>query len=215
MTNPRYHRHIRAEWKPLLLRTPRASALRAVPPCPLPAERGGSVPPQAEEWEWGWEGAPSRGPERAGRGWLASPPPQDSFVILRDPGVWAPLTVSGRPPQPGRQLFPPLGVRPARAQHPAAAVKARVHAEPGEHLKAPSQAWSPEHSSSASTGKSRLRVPKPPHSQTILDLPLEGRIGLSECKRLEGGACPTEPAFLHRPSEPGPAVVLFVSRKTW
>lgn len=84
MTYPRYH-HIRAKGKPLLLRMPRASALRAVPPCPLPCRGAGPVPPQAEEWEWGWEGAPSGGPERVGCGWLTSPPPRDSRYLVKGP----------------------------------------------------------------------------------------------------------------------------------
>ena len=38
-----------------------------------------------EEWEWGWEGAPSGGPERVGCGWLTSPPPRDSRYLVKGP----------------------------------------------------------------------------------------------------------------------------------
>ena len=106
------------------------------------------------------------------------------------------------------------GVRLAKAQHPAAAVKAGVRAEPGKCLKAPSQAWSPKHSLPRPTqGNPDSGFPSCPTPKQSWASPLRGRIGLSECKRLEEGVCPTEPAFLHCPLEPSPAAVLLVSRE--
>lgn len=108
VTEPRYHRHIRAEWETFASEDAKTSALRAVP-CALSPSRGaGPVPPQAEEWEWGWRGHPPetlRGLAVGGRHLLL---PGILVILLTDPGVWAPPHCQGSAPSARPAALPPL-----------------------------------------------------------------------------------------------------------
>lgn len=160
-----------AGWKPWLLRRLEASSLRALPWAPAPSCQGPVLPHRRRRLAFGGGGVCSEACEKGGLVFGTG---------LRELDLGLPVCLSARLCSASHSG---IGVQTGQV---CCCAKAKAALSPGT--------WSPNNLSSlASTGKSRLRVPKTPRSQTNKSWtrPLRGRISLVEFKPLERGVSHT------------------------
>lgn len=141
-----------------------SSSPRALPWVPSPSCQG-PVPPQTEEIGfWGKGGVCcSEASERGGAGWPACSP---RGIVCNL--IYGSLHCPGSASSPGCVVLPTLGHGSADWSSLLLWPRPKPALSPGT--------WSPKQSLVlATTGKSRLRVPKiPPLPKQIMDLPLKG-----------------------------------------